>query len=114
MFSGAAQERWDEDICDEDPKEASHCGHETAGAHPLGETDHAGGTFRLYSQVPPVTCTYYYITLQWFISSISYIVVVFVIFWIDFIFIFYIFIVYVYMRLSNFLLLKWVFILFSF
>lgn len=55
MFSGAAQERWDEDICDEDPKEAPHCGHETAGAHPLRETDHAGGTFRLYSQVPTTT-----------------------------------------------------------
>lgn len=51
---GAAQEWWGEDICNEDPKEAPHRGHETAGAYPIRETNYAGGAFRFYSQVPLV------------------------------------------------------------
>lgn len=49
--SGAVEERGGEDIRHEDPEEAPHRGHQTAGTHPLRETYHERGTLRLHRQV---------------------------------------------------------------
>lgn len=51
VSSGAVEERGGEDICHEDPEEASHRRHETTGTHPLWETHHDRGALRLHRQV---------------------------------------------------------------
>lgn len=51
LTTGAAQEWGEQNFCHEDPEEAAHSGHETAGAHSFWETHHAGGTLGLYCEV---------------------------------------------------------------
>lgn len=51
VSSGAVEERGGEDICHEDPEEATHRGHETTGTHPLGKTHHDRGALRLRREV---------------------------------------------------------------
>lgn len=52
--TGAAQKRGEQNICHEDPEEATHRGHEAAGAHPLREAHHAGGALWLHRTVRSV------------------------------------------------------------
>lgn len=52
--TGAAQKRGEQNICHEDPEEATHRGHEAAGAHPLREAHHAGGALGLHRTVRSV------------------------------------------------------------
>lgn len=52
LFSSGPVEKWRiQNLCYEDSQETPHRGHKTAGAHPLREADHAGGAFRLHSEV---------------------------------------------------------------
>lgn len=49
---GTVEKRRVENVCHEDPEETSHRGHEAAGAHPLGEADHAERALGLHREVP--------------------------------------------------------------
>lgn len=51
-FTQGPVEKWRvKNVCDENPEETSHSGHETAGAHPLREADHAERSLGLHREV---------------------------------------------------------------
>lgn len=52
-FPGAVEDRIPSFVCPQSAEEASHHGHQPAGAHPVGAPHHDGGPQPLHHQVPP-------------------------------------------------------------